>query len=156
MTDSPTDFQSDAQRKRLHPAAILLFICTPLYYLIPWTRTGAAAELAGLPFLLTYIVVLPGYVLVRLLPVRPRDAFDRAVTAFQLGLGAFVLVAFLWALSGPPNWALENTSTIRTAKSPAAIMLCVWCGRPFIKRDSTSGMNNFLVPASLYWSHNGL
>lgn len=81
-------------------APIGLVVLTPLYYLLPWARWPTASLAVGVPFLLLYTVVLPGWVLCGWLAPRRTDFLDRAAAASIFGFSFLFGVTLICVATG--------------------------------------------------------
>jgi len=85
----------------------LILLLTPLYYVIPWGAAPDARSVMGIPFLLVYAIILPGFLLSTRIVPRPSDVLERITTTALLGLAGFMALAFIWALAGLPLGLLQ-------------------------------------------------
>ena len=84
-----------SDHRKYRPArVIVLVLLTIVYYVVPWSRAGAAAELVGLPLLLLQVLVLPGYIFLNALQPRARDPFETITGSLLVGLAYFLALAF--------------------------------------------------------------
>ncbi len=79
---------------------ILLIVLTALYYASPWRHLPGPREAWGVPFLLCYLLFLPGRILRRILYPYATDVLERGVLGTLCGLFYLLFVCFVWALSG--------------------------------------------------------
>ena len=78
----------------------LILVLTPVYYIFPWGAASHARSAIGIPFLLVYTILLPGYLLSTRIARRPSDVLEKITTAALLGFAGFMALAFICALAG--------------------------------------------------------
>ncbi|MEE9270364.1 MAG: hypothetical protein V3V49_08880 [Candidatus Krumholzibacteria bacterium] len=98
---------STGRKKRL-AAAIAVTLLTTAYFAVPWRDAGPAAQFAGVPLLLLFIVMLPGYALRGFLAPRVSDTLETVAGSFLAGLSFFLIVAFVAAVAGMPLAVFEK------------------------------------------------
>ena len=79
---------------------VLLLLLTPVYYLVPWELMPGPAEAWGVPFLCLYVLLLPGSSLRKTFAQDWPDPVARVTLSLFLGLFYFLLLSFIWALTG--------------------------------------------------------
>jgi hypothetical protein len=79
---------------------LALLLMTAAYYAIPWQSAPWLAAVVGVPFLLLYCVLFPGYSLVRRFGDPSSGAIERVAWAAFSGFAVLLACAFVWALSG--------------------------------------------------------
>lgn len=85
-------------RKRLLEP-ILLVVLTLAYYKLSWSELPGSVTAWGIPFIIVYVVFLPGNMLRKALSPQEQEFITRAVLGFLYGLFFFLFVTFLWALT---------------------------------------------------------
>jgi hypothetical protein len=114
------------------PAAGLIVLLTPLYYIIPWSDLGSAAVPLGIPFLFLYVVALPGIIIAARIAAVGIDRLTEWAAALTCGLSLFLVTGFAAVLAKLPLGALS-------AAYPAVLLaIAVW---GFSGRASPSGRN---------------
>ena len=137
---------------------VLLLLLTPVYYLVPWEQMPGPAEAWGVPFLFFYVLLLPGSSLRKTFALTWPDPIARTTLGLFLGLFYFLLLAFIWALTGlslgsfvnllpaallataliplfkrkPPGWTVEDVSSRPSVVIAlllfAAVFAAAWAG----------------------------
>jgi hypothetical protein len=135
----------------LEPA--LLVVLTLAYYKAPWTELPGPVEVWGIPFLIVYVLFLPGTLLRRTLCPNEHTLVSRVVLGFLFGLCFFLFVSFLWALTSAdlawlrlnlPGWIflLYIVTSARRRDPPSA-------GMPF-EKDRTGAVILLLLCVPLF------
>lgn len=79
---------------------LVLLLMTAAYYAVPWRSAPWLAAVGGVPFLLLYCVLLPGYSLVRRFGDPSPGGIERIAWAAFGGFAVLLACAFVWALTG--------------------------------------------------------
>ncbi len=78
---------------------ILLVVLTLAYYKLSWNELPGSATAWGIPFIIVYVVFLPGNMLRKALSPEEQEPITWVVLGFLYGLFFFLFVSFLWALT---------------------------------------------------------
>lgn len=81
-------------------AAAVALVLTPVYYIFPWDSAASVRAAAGVPFVFLYAAFLPGYVLAARILTGPSDTLMKITASAFAGIAWFMVVAFVWALTG--------------------------------------------------------